>query len=88
MTAVSKPDISLFARADLDQTRAANLLANALLHADDGELFLEYKQTESLVFDNGKLKVANTDTKQGFGLRAVRARLWAMPIRPMCRRPP
>ena len=40
--------------------------------ADDGELFLEYRQAEALVFDNGRLKQATYDTAQGFGLRAVK----------------
>ncbi len=40
--------------------------------ADDGELFLEYRQSEMLVFDNGRLKQATYDTAQGFGLRAVK----------------
>ena len=40
--------------------------------ADDGELFLEYAQTEALMFDNGRLKQATYDTSQGFGLRAVK----------------
>ena len=43
-----------------------------LAGADDGELFLEYGQTEALVFDNGRLKQATYDTSQGFGLRAVK----------------
>ena len=40
--------------------------------ADDGELFLEYRQSEGLGFDNGRLKQATYDTAQGFGLRAVK----------------
>ena len=36
-----------------------------------GELFLEYEQSESLSFDDGKLKSASYDTTQGFGLRSV-----------------
>ncbi len=43
-----------------------------LAGADDGELFLEYSQTEALLFDNGRLKQATYDTSQGFGLRAVK----------------
>ena len=43
-----------------------------LAGADDGELFLEYGQTEALMFDNGRLKQATYDTSQGFGLRAVK----------------
>ena len=35
-------------------------------------MFLEYRQAEVLVFDNGRLKQATYDTAQGFGLRAVK----------------
>ena len=41
--------------------------------ADDGELFVERRRSESLVFDDGRLKSANYDAYEGFGLRAVRA---------------
>src|SRR6202034_2986856 len=36
-----------------------------------GELFLEYCQSESFAFDDGRLKAATFDTTQGLGLRAV-----------------
>ena len=65
-------DLSLLARAELDSERARAILAEALTGADDGELFLEYKQSESLLFDNGRLKQAGTDNGQGFGLRSVK----------------
>ena len=38
---------------------------------DDGELFLEYSQSESVALDDGRIKSAAFDTTQGFGLRAV-----------------
>src|SRR5262249_10147975 len=62
---------SIVERAGLDPERARSLVAEALKGADDGELFLEYSQSEGLVFDNGRLKSASYDTSQGFGLRAV-----------------
>jgi TldD protein len=68
---MSNPDQSILERAGLDRETARRLVAEALEGADDGELFLEYAQTEGLVFDNGRLKAANFDTNQGFGLRAV-----------------
>ena len=64
------PD-SILERAGLGRERAHALVAEALNGADDGELFLEYSQSEGLVFDNGRLKSASFDTNQGFGLRAV-----------------
>jgi TldD protein len=66
------PTISLLDRAGLDPDVARRHLAHGLEGADDGELFLEYRQSEMLVFDNGRLKQATYDTAQGFGLRAVK----------------
>ncbi|WP_446914551.1 PmbA/TldA family metallopeptidase, partial [Klebsiella pneumoniae] len=43
----------------------------SLAGADDGELFLEYRQSESLAWDDGKVKSASFDTAQGFGLRSI-----------------
>src|SRR5947199_4616211 len=63
---------SLLDRAELDRGRVSKLLTRGLEGADDGELFLEYRQAEALVFDNGRLKQATYDTAQGFGMRAVR----------------
>src|SRR4051794_29565501 len=66
------PTTSLLDRANLDRNSARQQVARALDGADDGELFLEYSQTEALMFDNGRLKQATYDTSQGFGLRAVK----------------
>src|SRR5262249_27599211 len=66
------PTASLLDRAGLDRTRINRIVARGLDGADDGELFLEYRQSEVLVFDNGRLKQATYDTAQGFGLRAVK----------------
>src|SRR6267378_2448505 len=63
---------SLLDRAGLDRDDARRHLARGLEGSDDGELFLEYRQSEMLVFDNGRLKQATYDTAQGFGLRAVK----------------
>jgi len=63
---------SLLDRAGLDRDSALRHVAHGLDGADDGELFLEYRQSEQMVFDNGRLKQATYDTSQGFGLRAVK----------------
>ena len=60
-----------FARAGLDRDRVAALVGEALAGADDGELFLEYRQSESVALDDRQIKSASFDTTQGFGLRAV-----------------
>lgn len=56
---------------DLDKSDAENIVNNTLESADDGELYLEYSQSESMFFEDGTLKKASFDTEQGFGLRAV-----------------
>ena len=63
---------SLIDRAGLDKGKVAQIIKRGLDGADDGELFLEYRQSEALAFDNGRLKQATYDTAQGFGLRAVK----------------
>ncbi|WP_197916060.1 metalloprotease TldD [Thiosulfatihalobacter marinus] len=56
----------------LDRDAALTLLRQATDGADDGELFLERRSSEALVFDDGRLKTASYDAGEGFGLRAVR----------------
>ena len=63
---------SLIDRAGLDRTDMRRHLARSFAGADDGEFYVEYRQSEMLVFDNGRLKQATFDTTQGFGLRAVK----------------
>ncbi len=60
-----------FAKAELDRDSVVRIVGDSLAGCDDGELFLEYRQTESLALDDGKIKSAGFDTSQGFGLRAV-----------------
>ncbi|MCM2476927.1 metalloprotease TldD [Rhizobium sp. CG5] len=60
--------ISLF---DCDETALRAAVSKALSGADDGELYIEHAQSESLSFDNGRLKGGSFNTDQGFGLRAV-----------------
>ncbi|WP_299679726.1 metalloprotease TldD [uncultured Roseobacter sp.] len=55
----------------LDRDAALRILREATAGADDGELFLERRRSEALVFDDGRLKTASYDASEGFGLRAV-----------------
>jgi len=71
MTEFKVTDDLFFNRAGLDKTRTEGIVENALAGMDDGELFLEYRQSEGLSFDDGRLKSASFDTVQGFGLRAI-----------------
>jgi TldD protein len=56
----------------LDREASLARLREAVAGADDGELFLERRRAEALVFDDGRLKTASFDASEGFGLRAVR----------------
>lgn len=71
MSDLAATDALFFDRFDLDRTRVEGLVADALSGTDDGELFLEYVQSESLSWDDGKLRSASADTEHGFGLRAI-----------------
>ncbi len=71
MTHLAITDDHFFNRTDLDRPRLEALVDQALRGADDGELFLEYRLSESLGFDDGRLKSASFDSSQGFGLRSI-----------------
>ena len=60
-----------FAAFEFDADDARQVLADNLAGADDGELFVETASSESLAFDDGRLKVANFDSERGYGLRGV-----------------
>jgi TldD protein len=64
-------DQSLLQSADVDPRRAGELLGEAIGGADDGELFLERSESESFLYDDGRLKSASYDSCEGFGLRVV-----------------
>ncbi len=57
--------------AALDRTAAERIVNGALAGMDDGELFLEYRESEQLSLDDGRIRSAGFDTQLGFGLRAV-----------------
>ncbi len=71
MSNLAKTDDIFFNNSDLDKTRVMDIVNNALHGMDDGELFLEYCQSESIALDDNKIRNANFDTAQGFGLRSV-----------------
>ncbi|MBT2130668.1 metalloprotease TldD [Aliiroseovarius lamellibrachiae] len=56
----------------IDLETATRILADATRGAEDGELFLERRRSESLVFDDGRIRNASYDASEGFGLRAVK----------------
>jgi TldD protein len=71
--ALSVTDELFFARegATLGLEAAQRITREALREADDGELFLEYRESESINLDDGRIRAAGFDTALGFGLRAV-----------------
>jgi TldD protein len=71
MTDLTLLDDLFFTRPGMDKRRTVRVVEDALAGADDGELFLEYNQSESFTFDDGRLKNASFNTSQGFGLRSV-----------------
>ena len=71
MTDLTTTDELFFTKAGLDRSRVEDLTTDALDGADDGELFLEYCQSESISYDDGRVRSASFDTSQGFGLRSI-----------------
>ncbi|WP_397422547.1 PmbA/TldA family metallopeptidase, partial [Phenylobacterium sp.] len=65
------PAPSILDAAGVDPDRAREILQEALVGADDGELFVERSESESFLFDDGRLKSAAYDATEGFGLRVV-----------------
>jgi TldD protein len=73
MSALAATDRLFFERADamLAREDAERIMTTALAKSDDGELFLEYRESEHLNLDDGRIRSAGFDTSLGFGLRAV-----------------
>jgi TldD protein len=63
-------DYDFFAQT-LDKNQTTRLVETTLHGMDDGELFLEYDQTEAVAFDDGVLRSASFNISKGFGLRSV-----------------
>ena len=61
----------VFQDCDLTAEIAQQSVDDVMNKADDGELFIERSASESLTFDDGRLKTATFDTSRGFGLRCV-----------------
>ena len=65
------PAPSILDSAGVSPERAREILGEALVGADDGELFVEKSESEAFLFDDGRLKSASYDSSEGFGLRVV-----------------
>jgi TldD protein len=64
-------DDLFFAQTGLDPQAAQRIVDDSLTGGDDGELYLEYVQSEFFSWDDGRLKSSSYDTDRGFGLRAI-----------------
>jgi TldD protein len=71
MTDLAATDTLFFERTGMDRARVERIVGDSLAGMDDGELFLEWSQSESVALDDGRIKSASFDTTQGFGLRAI-----------------
>ena len=60
-----------FSNSDLNDSKIDKIVSDSLLNADDGELYLEFCESESFVYDDQRLKSASFDVSKGFGLRAI-----------------
>lgn len=70
--ALTTTDTLFFSRgAHLDIEMAGSCVRDLLNHFDDGELFLEYRESESIVLDDGVIRAAGFDVSSGFGLRGI-----------------
>ena len=69
MTALATTDALFFGL--LDRAAAEARLREATDGCEDGELFLEYRESEGISIDDGRIRTASYDATRGFGLRAV-----------------
>ena len=61
-----------FKKEGLNFNKTEKIINESLRKADDGELFLEFRQSESFIFDDKKIKNASTSVDKGFGLRSIK----------------
>ena len=71
MTLITDPRRFLYHDGQLDPDTARRVTAQMLSKCDDGELYLQYRASESFGFDDGRLKTADYSTDAGCGLRGV-----------------
>ena len=50
---------------------AVKSLKLATKNSEDGELFFEQRQTETITFDDSRVKSKNFDSSKGMGMRSV-----------------
>jgi TldD protein len=67
----SDPRAYIYQPGLIDPDGALRVTKQELSNCDDGELYMQYSASESFVFDDGRLKLADYSTGGGFGLRGV-----------------
>ncbi len=55
----------------IDRAAAERLTAGAMRGAEDGELFLEHRESEAITLEDSRIRSASFDATRGFGLRSV-----------------
>lgn len=63
-------DQIFFAQNNININNVYKIVNDALINSEGGELFLEFCQSESLLFDDNILKHVDLNTRKGFGLRS------------------
>ncbi len=73
LSPLAETDRLFFQRDDaaLDRGAAERIVADTLAGCDDGELFLEYRESEQISLDDGRIRHAGFESGSGFGLRAI-----------------
>jgi TldD protein len=61
----------LLDRFEIEQTALTTIVGDALDGAEDGELFVEERQVETIAFEHGSVKTAERLAEAGFGVRVV-----------------
>lgn len=64
-------DTIFFENNELSKSEIEKIVSASLSGAEDGELYMQSSENESFAFDDGKLKLANSNKDIGFGLRSL-----------------
>ncbi len=71
METLNLTDNIFFHQTDINKQKAISLVQDTLHNAEDGDLFFELVENETLSFDDGRLKSATYNQKSGFGFRGI-----------------
>ncbi len=71
METINLTDNIFFHQTDINKQKTISLVQDTLHNAEDGDLFFEFVENETLSFDDGRLKSATYNQKSGFGFRGI-----------------